>query len=192
MRNDPGEKSVAPLQVTGEREHHKWDDVDWPTQDALLQQQFRNRQPLCYSQYLVCYNGTVYMRPYDVKHLYEVSSRIQSDKDPYVEMYYYRKIKEREQTPQEMKRAGVVNFMSYKEKEAIAKMQLVQQLFAQSNGSLGVPETHTGRSQVQQLDVGIILRDDDVSMEKAYLKVLASIEVYITGSCDCSWVGPVF
>lgn len=131
-----------------------------------------------------------------MKHLYEVSSRIQSDKDPYVEMYYYRKIKEREQTPQEMKRAGIVNFMSYKEKEAIAKMQLVQQikkkLFAQSNGSLGVPETHTGRSQVQQLDVGIILRDDDVSMEKAYLKVLASIEVYITRSCDCSWVGPVF
>ena len=169
--NEPEEKSATLPRGTVESEHHKWEDVDWAMRDNLLQNQFHH----------IYFNGTVYMKPYDVKRLYDASLRISSDKDPYVEMYYYRKMKEREQTPQELKRAGVVNFISYKEKEALAKKQLIQQikkkLFAQSNSSLGIPETHTGRSQVQQLDVGIIMRDDDVSMEKAYLKVLASIEL---------------
>ena len=194
--NEPEEKSATLPRGTVESEHHKWEDVDWAMRDNLLQNQFHHSQFQYTPQFLVYFNGTVYMKPYDVKRLYDASLRISSDTDPYVEMYYYRKMKEREQTPQELKRAGVVNFISYKEKEALAKKQLIQQikkkLFAQSNSSLGIPETHTGRSQVQQLDVGIIMRDDDVSMEKAYLKVLASIEVRISVGQDCSWVGRVF
>lgn len=136
------------------------------------------------------------MTPNNVQRLLEVTSRIATEKDPYVEMYYYMKMKEREQTPQEMRRMGIVNFISYKEKEELAKQQVFQQikkkLFVQLNGSLGCPEIHTGRSQIKQLDVGIIMRDDETSVEETHLKVLASIEVGISLVYECSWVLPVF
>lgn len=121
------------------------------------------------------------MKPEEVFRVVQVTSHVQVEKDPYVEMYYYNKIKEKEDTAQESNWPTQHRFLAYHQKEAIAKHHALRELkakiFQNMSSSLGKPTVHNYRLPKAQLDVGIIDRDDEGSVGGTHLKVLSAIEV---------------
>ena len=121
------------------------------------------------------------MKPEEVFRVVQVTSHIQMEKDPYVEMYYYNRVKEKEDVSQASKGPTRSRFLEHHQKEAIAKhhalLELKAKIFQNMSNSLGKPTVHNYRLPKAQLDVGMIDRDDEGAAGGTHLKVLSAIEV---------------
>ena len=121
------------------------------------------------------------MKPEEVFRVVQVTSHVQLEKDPYVEMYYYNKVKEKEGVSQTSKGSTQNRFLEHHQKEAIAKhhalLELKAKIFQNMSSSLGKPTVHNYRLPKAQLDVGMIDRDEEGTVGGAHLKVLSAIEV---------------
>lgn len=124
-------------------------------------------------------DGSKFMTPDDIRFLYNQTTNIKFENDPYSEMYYHIKIKEREGASLEA--ANVVPFLSAGQKEVIKTMNLTKSIqaknFTKLNQSLGTAMKHNYRSQTPQLDLSDLIIEDEANSNASHIRVLSSIEV---------------
>lgn len=129
--------------------------------------------------HLVRNYGSKFMKPEDLRFLYNQTTNIKYENDPYSEMYYHIKIKEREGASLEASR--VTPFLSSNQKEVIKNMNITRSIqaknFIKLNQSLGTVTKHNYRSQTPQLDLSDLNLEDESSSNAAHIRVLSSIEV---------------
>ena len=116
----------------------------------------------------------------EVFYLGSTLSTLKFEKDPYVEMYYYDKIQEKE-SGSNVRTMREAQFMTVSQKQEIAKNQMKSKikssLFSIQSNSLGVCEKRRGRSQAHLLSIDDLGVDDEDSAKLTHLRVLSAIEV---------------
>lgn len=136
----------------------------------------------------MCANGTKYMSSMEVFNLARELSYVKYEFDPYVEMYYYDKVTEKELN-QDVRTVKEAQFMSFTQKQQIAasqkKSKLSSLLYATRSNSLGILEKHSIRSQEHRLAIESFERDDESTAKSVHLRVLAAIEVAFLMSIHC-------
>lgn len=136
----------------------------------------------------MCANGTKYMSSMEVFNLARELSYVKYEFDPYVEMYYYDKVTEKELN-QDVRTVKEAQFMSFTQKQQIAasqkKSKLSSLLYATRSNSLGILEKHSIRSQEHRLAIESFERDDESTAKSVHLRVLAAIEVFFLMIIHC-------
>lgn len=116
----------------------------------------------------------------EVFYLGSTLSTLKFEKDPYVEMYYYDKIQEKE-SGSNVRTMREAQFMTVSQKQEIAKNQMKSKikssLFSIQSNSLGVCEKRSGRSQAHLLSIDDLGVDDEDNVKLTHLRVLSAIEV---------------
>ena len=176
------EEATSPEVSTVEQNStpNRWTNIDWDTLIRLRNESYADCLGFCPDSCVVCMNGTKYMSSQEVFNLARNLSVVNYEYDPYVEMYYYNKVMEKEQS-QNMKTLKEVQFMSYSQKRDIAVQQkqskLFSLLYATHSNSLGILEKRSLRSQEHRLAIESFERDDEATAKSVHLRVLAAIEV---------------
>lgn len=127
------------------------------------------------------------MLPNDINYVYKQTTNIKFENDPYSEMYYHIKIKEKEEGAS-LEASRLIPFLSNNQKDAIKRENMnklvVAKNFTKLSQSLGTVEIRNKRSQARQLDLGDLKLDDEPNSKATHLRVLASIEVPFGFSMD--------
>ena len=122
------------------------------------------------------------MKPEDVNYVYKQTTNLRFENDPYSEMYYHIKTKEKEEGAS-LEAARMTPFLSSNQKVAIKRSNdntvAVARNFSKNSQSLGTVLKHNSRYQTPLLDLSELSFDDDASGKSVHLRVLASIEVVL-------------